>query len=50
MEVITIQDIAKKISALDQNSMFIMDCIAGAILAKQNLDAQAGKPIEKEAG
>ncbi len=50
MKTISTQDFVRKISELDLNSIFIMDCIAGALLAKKKLDAQTKEQEEKEAG
>lgn len=50
MKTITTQDVAKKMSELDPDSLYILDCIAGAILAKLKLDAQTKEQKEKEAG
>ena len=50
MEKNMMLDFTKKVSELYPNSLYILDCIAGAILAKLKLDAQTKEQVEKEAG
>ena len=50
MEKNMMLDFTKKVSELAPISLYILACIAGAILAKLKLDAQTKEQVEKEAG